>query len=183
MAGCGSLPTGHWGCGQRGLVSLSPAPIPSRGYGRRIGEPQKEPNRPYSCLLPLPPRSPTTCPSGLGYEGFPGYQALGLGRNSTLWALPGDLFPPAPSGPGRGEAWDPGLTIKVVQGHDDVQVSTQDLAKLVHQGRVNSRTTATWSPDSYLGVMRGSGGGWRAAHVGTGGLDESFGRGVAAAGT
>lgn len=33
-------------------------------------------------------------------------------------------------------AWIPGLTVKVVQGHDDVQVGTQDLAKLVDQGRV-----------------------------------------------
>lgn len=33
----------------------------------------------------------------------------------------------------------PGLTIKIVQGHDDIQVSTQDLAKLVDKGRVIGR--------------------------------------------
>lgn len=42
-------------CGQLGLA-LSPAPIPSRGYGSEgIGSPRREPTRPYSCLLPLPP--------------------------------------------------------------------------------------------------------------------------------
>lgn len=30
----------------------------------------------------------------------------------------------------------PELTIKIVQGHDNIQVSTQDLADLVDQGRV-----------------------------------------------
>lgn len=33
----------------------------------------------------------------------------------------------------------PGLTIQIVQGHDNIQVGTQDLAKLVDQGRIIGR--------------------------------------------
>ena len=33
-------------------------------------------------------------------------------------------------------AWIPELTIEVVQGYDDIQVGTQNLANLVDQGRV-----------------------------------------------
>lgn len=36
----------------------------------------------------------------------------------------------------------PGLTIEIVQGHDDIQVSTQDLAKLVDKGRIIGRVNS-----------------------------------------
>ena len=56
VAGCGSLPHRTWGCMDSWAWLCLQAPIPSRGYGSKgMGSPKREPARPYSCLLPLPP--------------------------------------------------------------------------------------------------------------------------------
>lgn len=58
----------------------------------------------------------------------------------------------------------PELTVKIVQGHDNIQVSTQDLTNLADQGRVigwvNSYMVARFIPGGRQ--MYGSGG-WKAS--------------------
>lgn len=74
---------------------------------------------------------------GLVSEGHEGTRALGLSSSTYLRLCQG----PIPAGclgsrAGGQAASIPGLTVQIVQGHDDVQVSTQDLAELADQGRV-----------------------------------------------
>lgn len=56
----------------------------------------------------------------------------------------------------RGAAWIPGLTIEIVQGHDDVQVGTQDLAELADQGRVIGWVNGHMVPRFIPGGSRGT---------------------------
>lgn len=88
--------------------------------------------------------------------------------------------------PGRwglgGGARIQGLTVEVVQGHDDVQVGTQDLAELADQGGVIGWVNGHVVPGFIPGGSRGMGGSGR---VWAGGEDSpealgGLGRGAAA---
>ena len=178
------FPTGHGAAWTAGPGSVF-RPHSLQGVWQR-GDEEPHKGACQTLQLPSPPASwfaLQLAPRVLGMRAsrIPGFRSK---QKLNLWALSGGPFPPAPSGPGRGEAWDPGLTIKVVQGHDDVQVSTQDLAKLVHQGRVISRINSHMVPrlipggDARLrGRVEGSSVREQEAWV------KALGRGVAAAGT